>query len=261
MSSGVQAADAHPFYFRHDSDQLFGLLHHPPDSARRTAVLLCPAWGHEYMASHRATRQLAMRVAQGGWPVLRFDWRGTGDSGGTGERASLDEWTDDIRDATAELQRRTQCRDVVITGLRLGASLACLRRPADIPHAMVLWDPIVDGRTWLSDLIRQQEQRDDSHSLGGEEIFGAALPGALAAQVNELNLLALSQPPAKRILILDGPTARPEIAALVSHLRGLDADVDHRAAVCPPGWLEPGSSVVPAAGIQTVVGWLKDVID
>ncbi len=49
---------------------------------RGTAILLLPPFGWEEIASHRARRRWAEDLAAYGYPALRIDLPGTGDSGG-----------------------------------------------------------------------------------------------------------------------------------------------------------------------------------
>ena len=77
-------------HFFGDSDApLFG-AHHP---ARRKstgkAVVICPPIGHEYGRTHWMLRLLSAQLAREGVHVLRFDYFGTGDSGGFVEDLSL----------------------------------------------------------------------------------------------------------------------------------------------------------------------------
>src|ERR1700755_3241688 len=54
---------------------------HTPVEAGDVALLICNPFGYEALCAHRALRVLAERAALAGAHVLRFDYRGTGDSG------------------------------------------------------------------------------------------------------------------------------------------------------------------------------------
>src|SRR5437773_7734152 len=70
-----------PFYFGSPDKLLFGCYHEPSlERRRKCAVVVCQPVGHEYINSHRALRQLAARLCDAGFPVLRFDYYGCGDS-------------------------------------------------------------------------------------------------------------------------------------------------------------------------------------
>src|ERR1700692_718420 len=57
----------------------FGWLH--PGNGDR-GVVLCNSFGHEYVWTHKGMRRLADELSARGIWVLRFDYRGTGDSAG-----------------------------------------------------------------------------------------------------------------------------------------------------------------------------------
>src|SRR5476651_2484753 len=62
-------------------DGCFGWLHIPPARLNSdTTVLVCPPLGCEALRSHRSLRALADDLATAGYPTLRFDYPGTGDS-------------------------------------------------------------------------------------------------------------------------------------------------------------------------------------
>ncbi|MBF0509187.1 MAG: hypothetical protein HQK57_09720, partial [Deltaproteobacteria bacterium] len=72
-----------PFYFGPSGNRLFGCYHKPQsDCHRGCGVVLCYPMGYEYMQSHRSYRRIADRLAGEGYPVLRFDFYGCGDSDG-----------------------------------------------------------------------------------------------------------------------------------------------------------------------------------
>ena len=136
-----------PFYFGTSERPLFG-VYHPARSqqARDAGVVLCHPFGWEYMRTHRAFRQLAGRLTDVGFPVLRFDYSGTGDSAGDGREASLGQWLDDLSAAIDEIEDTAGVRRVSLIGLRLGAALAAraaTTRP-DLDR-LILWNPVVTG--------------------------------------------------------------------------------------------------------------------
>jgi len=120
-----------PLAFACGADTAVGVLGlgHP---AARTAVVIVVG-GPQYRAgSHRQFVALARRIADAGWPVLRFDVRGMGDS--SGAHRSFDDLDDDIQAAIGAVQRARPAVDrIVLWGLCDGASAALLyvQRRAD----------------------------------------------------------------------------------------------------------------------------------
>lgn len=140
-----------PFYFGRGDRPLFG-LYTPGRSAAGPArsVLLCYPVGPEYMRAHRAFRQLNNLLNRAGMNVLRFDYACTGDSAGEGGEATLEEWLADIQLAIDELKDNSMADRVDVVGLRWGATLSALACSArEDVERLVLWDPIVTGRTYL----------------------------------------------------------------------------------------------------------------
>lgn len=69
--------------FKCGQDDLVAILHRGKPAARRGVVIVV-AGGPQYrVGAHRQFVSLARRLAARGYPVLRFDLRGMGDSGGT----------------------------------------------------------------------------------------------------------------------------------------------------------------------------------
>ena len=66
----------------HD-EALYGVCHEPePTRARPLGVVLCQPILHEAADARRAMRALGDQLAAAGVATLRFDYSGTGDSGG-----------------------------------------------------------------------------------------------------------------------------------------------------------------------------------
>lgn len=255
-----------PFYFGPAASQLFGVFHPPAGAEGGCAVLLCQPWGHEYIQFHRALQQLAALLAAAGFPVLRFDFRGCGDSDGEAESGGTDAWREDIAAAVGELERRAGTTRVALAGLRLGGSLAALaaagRRDVE---AVVLWDPVLSGRAYLEELTRSHVKmlryaHVKTRPHGGREILGFALPDHLVDDLGHLDLLALTDKPAPRVLVVESnPNVQQE--ALRRHLAGLGATVAHQQYSNPHLWVwieDFGKVHVPRRIIQAVVSWLSE---
>ena len=85
---------------------------------------------------------------------MRFDFYGTGDSGGEPTDTDLTGWEADLETAIEELTEITGLSRVTLIGLRLGGAVAAavasrLRKEIE---ALVLWDPVVSGPEYLARL-------------------------------------------------------------------------------------------------------------
>lgn len=112
------------------------------DEADGAAALLIVSGGNEVRAgAHRGMAALAARVAAAGYPVLRFDRRGVGDS--TGENCGFRSSAPDIAAAAAALRSETRAERIVGFGNCDAASaLALFGRSAGI-DAVILANPWV----------------------------------------------------------------------------------------------------------------------
>ncbi len=135
-----------PLYLGTQERRLFAVYEPAAAKDRRTrAAVLCHPWGAEYVYAHRTLRQLAVKLSAGGFHTLRFDYFGTGDSGGEDSEANPAAAEADVESAIEGLQDIVGVARVALIGLRLGATLAAraaMRRQEHV-EALVLWDPIV----------------------------------------------------------------------------------------------------------------------
>lgn len=144
-----------PFFFPHRNEQLFGFLHEPEGAAALPGFVLCHPFGEEKLWTHRVYVTFARELARRGYPVLRFDYMGNGDSSGRFEESSVSTAVADIGCAIDALKTRTGVEDVAILGLRLGATFASeIAEHRDDVRLLVLWAPIVDGARYMQDLLR-----------------------------------------------------------------------------------------------------------
>ena len=192
-----------PFYFGRSQRPLFG-IYHPPHArpVRKTGVVLCPPIGHEYARTHRVLRHLALSLADAGCHVMRFDWYGVGDSGGDGSDVDLPGWIADVGTAIEEIKDTSGVTRVSLVGVRLGAAIAmsAAAKRRDVEN-VVLWDPIVRGSTYLSDVIALNEKflgneypppRSRSENPERDGVLGQPLPATLRDQLAAFSLTSLT---------------------------------------------------------------------
>ena len=197
-------------FFGASEAPLFGCYHAPRKSAeakppgrRNIAVLICPPVGHEYFRCHWSLRRLAAQLARKGFPVLRFDYFGVGDSAGNlAEIESLDVWTDNIIQARQNLTDESGARDVIFLGVRLGGNLAARALQAKSGNSisngdsLLQWDPLLDGDGYLSALRNMQTAMldlwycpvENQTASNCEELLGSIYRHEL---INEIQSLAI----------------------------------------------------------------------
>ena len=148
-----------PLFFGPKHHQVFGVMHMPEaHSVAQTAVLLCCPFGQEAIRTHRLYRVLADRLSRLGVPTLRFDYFGTGDSSGDDMDVDLGSWARDIRLADQELRRQSGMQSIAWMGARLGGTAALQAAQDSPPTRLVLWDPVLNGASYLRKL--QEEHTD-----------------------------------------------------------------------------------------------------
>ena len=173
----------HCYFFGSTASQLYGAYHPPPITKDKLiGVLICSPAGHEYLRSHWALRQLAVRLSGEGYHVLRFDYFGTGDSAGSTAEGDPEQWIADIQTAAEELRDISGVRRINLIGLRLGASLA-LEASENIKsvNKIILWDPLISGYDFILQLHKFYEKMcaHVDYSPSGREPEQVQLPEQL----------------------------------------------------------------------------------
>ena len=120
---------------------------------RQVLTVICPPLFSEFARTYMALRKLAISIAEAGYHVFRFDYRGTGDSFGDLTEVNVSDWIEDIRLAIKEGREVSGCSKVQILAVRAGALLVCASVEVVLEvERLVLWDPIHDGPGYLQAL-------------------------------------------------------------------------------------------------------------
>jgi pimeloyl-ACP methyl ester carboxylesterase len=254
-------------FFGDPASALFGVYHAGQGSIiRDCGVLLCYPAPQEYSIAYWSMRQLADRLAHAGFPALRFDYFGTGDSAGSSSDVSLARWVDDVEVAAEELRRASGVRRICIVGLRLGAALAvrAVARGLSV-RDLVLWDPVLNGASYVS-LMRSVDERvhqsrhypvSDSHPPG--ELFGYPFSAVLEAATTAVDLLREPLGHPRRLLIVsphDGGAHAPLLERAVRE--GLNASQEIVDDPIPYGpAIDPVETLFAHQGIKAIAGWLE----
>jgi len=205
-----------PIFLEGSAGRLFA-VYYPPAVMREEGcnVLYVPPFAEEMNRARRMAALQARGLAALGFGVLLLDLFGTGESDGDFGDARWSIWLDDIS-AAADWLTRQGSRAVTLWGLRLGALLAAVsasQQRNKFQH-LVLWQPVADGKTMLTQFLRlrvaaamaERGEGETTDALRTElaaghaiEIAGYELSPELAAAITAARLDTLALPAETRV--------------------------------------------------------------
>lgn len=142
-------------YLGKEGERIFSVLHVPVAPCSR-GIIVCAPLGEEMLWSRRVLVTFARELADNGYAVLRFDYRGEGDSDGWFEESSVTSRLADTSLAIESLRSLVpSIEDVTLVGLRFGATIAAMAAATrkDISR-LILWDPVTDGADYMQGVLR-----------------------------------------------------------------------------------------------------------
>lgn len=261
-----------PFFMNCCGDRLF-VVSYEPCHEPRGEILYCPPFAEEMNKARRMVTLTAERLAQSGFHVLIPDLYGTGDSGGDFVDADFEHWFANLNTCANWLGRGRK-KSPSLWGLRLGCNLILelVSDWHDKPHQVVLWQPVVSGKTYVTQFLRLQvaaeltgsdrknsttELRSQSEAGHSVEIAGYTLSPQLLAAVDSLDLRSSQLPQGAEVNWFEIVTeARPSLNAMSDQVSRALLDAGASLTVVPivgeQFWSTVEVSVVPALVNETV---------
>lgn len=214
-----------------------GVLSTPTGAARSLGWVVCHSLALEQIYLQPYEVAIARRLSADGYPVLRFQGQGYGDSDKPTEAITLESHVGDALDAIDVLVAETGVAEVGLLGARFGGSTALEAATRAGAGAVVLWDPVVFGSRYLRSLSRleavadvtdgkQQSAAEASAETAEEEanIEGFAIADDVLAGLRRFDIRERIEGFSAHCLIV-------QIARSSAHSRGIGALTDHLRAV------------------------------
>ena len=257
-----------PFYFGPAARRLFGWYYPARFGAERaSAVVLCPPIGYEAVCTSATYRYLAERLSDAGYPVLRFDYDGTGDSFGSDEDSDrLQSWQDSIGYAIDTLRQKSARSEITLFGVRLGATLAAFAAAerGDVTN-LLLWAGFPNGRSYLREQralhaarVRANAASPLAESLPYEEAAGFVVTRETADELLQFDTSSLNHRPAQQALLMDRDDL-PNEKRLGERLAALGTA---GTRVKWPGYAammrDTQETEIPIFAIDSMIDWLNE---
>ena len=191
------------FYLETDAGRLFS-LYTAPESKIKASIIFIPPFMEEMNRSRDLVAKQARAFAEMGYAILTLDLYGTGDSEGDLIDADWSLWKQNVLSA-ANWLREKNGRSVLLWGLRLGCLIAAdlADEYPDRFKKLLLWQPVFNGKQYLTQILRLRMVYLVSHDLPPEktvdmrkrlqegdtvEIAGYPLPGQLGGEIDALKI-------------------------------------------------------------------------
>jgi alpha-beta hydrolase superfamily lysophospholipase len=267
-----------PFWLNEQDDAIFCWLHLPNNNQIKSmGAVICNPLGYEYSHSHRSLRHLADQLAAVGYPSIRFDYHGTGDSfSDLLAENRIQTFLLNIEQAINQLQNLTGIQKVSLVGLRLGATLAAAYAKNNAIENLVLWSPYVKGRAYVREMkaLEQLASHASEHKNNFIDSGGFIVSDETADKLSKINLLKQNYH-TENILLIEREDLQPNqklfdaliknivTSQTVQNTDQLIEDLKQTKKIerfAMSGYLEmmaePQQTIVPQNAINNIISWL-----
>ena len=246
---------------------IFGWYHAPRAPLRSRAVLLCDPLISDRMNLHLSYRHLALRLSASGYPVMRVDYLGTGDSSGSPRDPGWSaRWTEGLGCALETLIASSGLSRAAVFGARFGGTLAMeLAASRAEVDAMLLWGPFLTGREFLRSARAMHKlmgsnpagRRPSNAKSDDEEFSGYLLDGEARERIERCRLLEVTFAPCAQAKLI-GWDEHSREDRLAEHLSGLGVDVDFERIAALRSDDSISSQALPEPLFDSMIDWLDE---
>lgn len=152
-ATGAQASEERAGYFSVPGAHLYTVVHRVAHPAAR--VLLIGPFAPERQFSYQHWVRWARYLASQHYEVVRYDYRGIGESTGSFEDMGFEEWSEDVRLLMDWLGEQEPHVPLLLHGIELGAILAGRSFVSGRGDALLMWSPPADANHALRTSLRR----------------------------------------------------------------------------------------------------------
>lgn len=195
------------FFFSNEAAKLFGIIYLPLNKTgvqKKLGFVMCQPYLVEPLITQQLEVDIARSLAQAGFPVLRFHYRGCGDSEGDFKEVTLSSQISDTLQAIKVFTEYGKLDSVGLLGIRFGGIVAL--RAAEIEErvkCLVLCEPVIEPKRYFLDLLRatkfsaiaskgkiisRERMLDDLMATGSANILGYPLYKEIFIETESLNM-------------------------------------------------------------------------
>lgn len=165
-------------------------MYHPGDA--REGIVILPPFGHEALCSAKTLRRLAEGLAALGYPVLRLEFPGTGDSVGEEDCVGMiSSRVAATREAVGWMKAAAGVPQVSLIGVRLGAAIAMKVADGLALERLLLVAPVLTGRSYVRELQQMRAlyvAGDGAREQAGNEYNGFSISDVSMSELRALDL-------------------------------------------------------------------------
>jgi alpha/beta superfamily hydrolase len=136
------------------------VLSRPLGAPQDLGFVVCPSFGPEHTQLNGLEVWVARAMAAAGFPVLRYQSQGYGDSEGSRDAIGPISHLADAADAVGVLSERLDGAPVATIGGLFGAMVAALTADRLELAGVAMWEPAVDGTRYAERLLRNLALQD-----------------------------------------------------------------------------------------------------
>lgn len=162
-----------------DGDRIFCVTHRPPGDPR-AAVLVCSSVYADFLANYQREVNLARHLSTAGFIVMRFHYRGTGNSDGNPDALTPLSLSDDAAWAAARLRESAGSLPFALVGTRWGALCAASAAGRHPGSPLVLVEPVIDAGRYFREAVRSRAM--SAIASGADEGRGAQIEDLFEAR-------------------------------------------------------------------------------